>query len=218
MTATRILLINPNTSVATTAMMVAIAEAAAPAGVEIVGTTAPDGPTMITDVAALAAAAPQVVALGVGLGAGFSGIIVSAFGDPGLAELRRRVAIPVVGIAEAAMLAAAESGRRFGVATTTPELRASIDAKAAELGLAHCYAGTRLTPGNPFDVVADPGQLVAALRLAVSACIEQDGARAVIIGGGPLGHAATALAPMFAIPVIAPIPAAVRRLLALVGR
>jgi Asp/Glu/hydantoin racemase len=215
MATTRILLINPNTSAATTAMMVAIARTAVSADVEIVGATVPDGPAMITDVLALAAAAPQVVELGVGLSGGVSGIIVSAFGDPGLDDLRRRVTIPVVGIAESAMLAAAEGGRRFGVATTTPKLRTAIDATAAGLGLAHCYTGTRLTLEDPLDMMADPDRLVAALRLAVSACIERDGAEAVIIGGGPLGNAATALAPMFDVPVIAPICAAVRRLLAL---
>jgi Asp/Glu/hydantoin racemase len=40
-----------------------------------------------------------------------------------------------------------------------------------------------------------------------------DGAEAVIIGGGPLGQAAIALTPRFTTPIVAPIPAAVRRLL-----
>ena len=43
--------------------------------------------------------------------------------------------------------------------------------------------------------------------------IELDGAEAVAIGGGPLGQAAIALAPRFATSIIAPIPAAMRRLL-----
>jgi Asp/Glu/hydantoin racemase len=121
----------------------------------------------------------------------------------------------VVGIAEAAMLEASDKGRRFGVATTTPKLVASIDARAAELGLAQLYTGTRLTSEDPNKLVADPGRLVEALRQAVSACIALDKAEAVIIGGGPLGNAATALTPMFSIPVIAPIPAAVHRLIEL---
>ena len=36
---------------------------------------------------------------------------------------------------------------------------------------------------------------------------------AVVIGGGPLGQAAIDLAPRFTTPVIAPIPAAMRRLM-----
>jgi Asp/Glu/hydantoin racemase len=40
------------------------------------------------------------------------------------------------------------------------------------------------------------------------ACIEQDGARAVIIGGGPLAQSAQALQSRLAVPVINPIIAA----------
>jgi allantoin racemase len=215
---TRILLINPNTNKATTDMMVQIARSAAPNDIEIVGATAPRGPLMIIEPQALAASAPQVVELGVGLGKDASGIIISAFGDPGWADLRRQVSIPVVGIAEAAMLAASDKGRRFGVATTTPLLVASIDARAAELGLAKLYTGTRVTTEDPNKLVADPGRLVEALRDVVATCIERDKAEAVIIGGGPLGNAAIALTPMFSIPVIAPIPAAVNRMLGLVRK
>ena len=212
----RILLINPNSSQATTEMMVQIAQSAASEALEIVGATAPHSPPMIVDAEALAASAPQVVELGLSFRNDVSGIIISAFGDPGIDDLRRQVRLPVVGIAEAAMLAASENGRRFGVATTTPKLAASIDARAAGLGLARLYTGTRLTPEDPNKLVADPARLIEALRQAVSACIEIDKAEAVIIGGGPLGNAAIALTPMFSIPVIAPIPAAVHRMMNMV--
>jgi allantoin racemase len=214
----RIVLINPNTNKATTDMMVQIARSAAPNDIEIVGATAPQGPAMIVEPEALAASAPQVVELGVGLGKDASGIIISAFGDPGWADLRRQAKVPVVGIAEAAMLAASDKGRRFGVATTTPKLVASIDARAAELGLAKLYTGTRVTTEDPNALVADPARLVEALRQVVATCIAQDKAEAVIIGGGPLGNAAIALTPMFGVPVIAPIPAAVHRMAGLVGK
>jgi allantoin racemase len=213
----RILLINPNSNRATTDMMVKIAQSAASSDIEIVGATAPHSPPMIVDPEALAASAPQVVEMGIALGKDASGIIVSAFGDPGIADLRRQVNVPVVGIAEAAMLAASDNGRRFGVATTTPNLVSSIDARAAELGLAQLYSGTRVTSEDPNELVADPARLVEALRKVVSTCIELDKAQAVIIGGGPLGNAATALSPMFSIPVIAPIPAAVHRQMKILG-
>jgi allantoin racemase len=213
----RILLINPNSSQATTDMMVKIAQSVAAKDVEIVGATAPHSPQMIIDPTALAASAPQVVEIGTTLGKDFSGIIISAFGDPGIDDLRKQTKIPVVGIAEAAMLAASANNRRFGVATTTPALVPSIDARAAGLGLAKLYTGVRLTPQDPNKLVADPAQLLAALRQAVSDCIELDHAEAVVIGGGPLGNAATALTPMFAVPVIAPIPEAVHRLTMLIG-
>ncbi len=209
----QILLINPNTSRATTDMMVAIARSAAPSGVEITSATAERGVPMILDAEALAASSREVLEVGLRLGRSVTGIIVSAFGDPGVSCLRSKVGIPVVGIAQAAMLEAAGNDRRFGIATVTPGLVGLIDKKAAELGLGQLYTGTRLTPGNPLELAAYPDRLIEALGLAVDSCIRDDGAEAVAIGGGPLGDAAATLALRFSIPVIAPIPAAVRLLM-----
>ena len=55
-----ILLINPNSSQATTEMMVRIAQAEAPEGCAIVGATARRGPPMIVNETELAAAAHEV--------------------------------------------------------------------------------------------------------------------------------------------------------------
>jgi allantoin racemase len=213
----RILLINPNTSRSTTDQMVAIAGTVAPPGTDIIGVTAPRGVPMILTAHELAAAAPVVLEMGISEGANFDGIIVGAFGDPGLAALRERMAVPVVGIAEAAILEAAARGHRFGVATTTPALVDVIAARVRELGVADLYTGIRLTQGDPLTLVADPPGLVEALAEAVRQSISCDGAQAVIIGGGPLGRAAIALASRFTTPIIAPIPAAVRRLVHVVS-
>jgi allantoin racemase len=210
----RILLINPNSSGATTAMMVAIARSCVPDDVVVTGATATRGPPMITTPAALAAAADEVVEIGVREGGGVSGIIVGAFGDPGLEALKRIVAIPAVGICGAAMIEAAAGDRRFGVATVTPDLAEPITERARDLGLLHLFTGIRLTAGDPVALTADPARLQASLAEAVAKCFDHDHAEAVIIGGGPLGQAAIALAQSFKQPVIAPIPSAVRRLMA----
>lgn len=215
--APRILLINPNTSSATTAMMVALAQAEAGDRMAVEGATAASGVPMILDEAALAASADQVVAIGTGA-AGTAGIIVGAFGDPGLQTLRGNVAVPVVGLCEAGMLEAAAGGRRFGVATTTPDLAAAIEARAWNLGLGPLYAGIRLTSGDPVALVDDPDRLEQALADAVALVVERDGAEAVVIGGGPLGWAASALERRFAVPVIGPVPAAIRRMARLLAK
>lgn len=212
----RFLLINPNSSQTTSDMMGAIARrsAAGRAGVKTV--TADLSPPMITNAQQLAASDAQVVELGCAHGTDCAGIIVSAFGDPGLAELRRRVAIPVVGICEASMIEASQDGRRFGVATSTPDLAEAIEQNARDLGLGHLYTGTRCTQGDPVLLSSDPSALAQALAGSVRECIELDGAGAVIIGGGPLGEAAEQLGPMFDVPVLGPIPCAVERLIGIV--
>jgi Asp/Glu/hydantoin racemase len=171
---------------------------------------------MILDPQALAASAAEVVEIAVAHRNEADGMIVSAFGDPGLADIRARIATPAVGIAEAAMIEAAAANRSFGIATTTPDLVAEIDRKVGALGLAGCYVGIRVTDEDPAALVADPDELLAALARMVESCV-RDGAEAVIIGGGPLGQAALRLQPMFAIPIIAPIQAAVRRLIETMG-
>jgi Asp/Glu/hydantoin racemase len=212
----RILLINPNSNEATTAMMVSIAKSATADGFGIVGATATRAPTMIVSAEALDAAAPEVEDIARAHQNSCDGIIVSAFGDPGLAGIKAALSLPAVGIGESAMLAAAENGRRFGVATTTPSLGAKIDALPEVLGLQSRYTGTRFAEGDPQELMRDPARLRDALAGAVEVCIKQDGAEAVIIGGGPLGEAARELQPMFAVPVIAPIPSAVARIIRLI--
>jgi len=212
----RILLINPNSSAATTAMMVGIAASCCGELAEVVGATATRAPTMITDGAALAASAGEVVEIARAHLDACDGIIVAAFGDPGAAEIRTIGSRPVVGIGEASMRAAAQGERRFGIATVTPALVASIAGLAGSLGLSAQFTGTRLTQGNPVVLAADQDRLVTALVEATRVCIDADGAEAVIIGGGPLGEAARELQPMFTVPIVAPIPSAVRRIIRLI--
>jgi Asp/Glu/hydantoin racemase len=213
----RILLINPNSNEATTRMMVTIAGNAAGDRVEVVGATATRSPKMIIEPIALAAAAAEVIEIALANQDAYDGIIVAAFGDPGLDEIRARSHVPAVGIAESAMLEAADAGRRFGVATTTPDLADQINARARDLGLGGQYTGIRLTDGDPNAVVADPERLRAALAKAVQLCIERDSAEAVIIGGGPLAQAALQLQPLFPVPLVVPISAAVNRIVAIMS-
>jgi allantoin racemase len=100
---THILLINPNISETTTTEMVAIAKTVAPRGTEVSGVTARHGPRMILQADELRAAVSEVIDIGLAAAGKVDGIIIGAFGDPGVAQLRRQVSVPVVGIAEASM-------------------------------------------------------------------------------------------------------------------
>ncbi|MGO1950449.1 MAG: aspartate/glutamate racemase family protein, partial [Mycobacteriaceae bacterium] len=114
---------NPNTNTETTAMLLRRFTAASGPGVGVSAVTALHGPPMITTPDALADAARHVVdavldALDVGRP---DAVVIGAFGDPGVAELRghaRLSGIPVTGIGEASLLDATSDGRRFAIATT----------------------------------------------------------------------------------------------------
>jgi Asp/Glu/hydantoin racemase len=212
-----IILINPNTSDATTAMMIRIARDNLAADVMIEGMTARRGVPMILDSDELAAAAAGVVEMGESVRHSADGIIICAFGDPGIDELRSTLDIPVVGICQASILEASANGRRFGIATVTPKLVDSFLAKVRELGVEHLYTGTRLTAGDPLALASDAAALEDALAVAVQQSLQDDGAEAVIIGGGPLGQAAEGLSRRLDAPVVAPIASAVDLLMRQLG-
>jgi Asp/Glu/hydantoin racemase len=205
----RLLLINPNTSQATTAAMVGIARDTVP-GIEIDGLSAPFGVPLITGPTALEIGRQAVNAL---IAArppfGYRGLIVAAFGDPGVADLRQSVAIPVTGIAEAGMAEAAAHGP-FAVVTTTPDLVGAIAERADLYGHGDLFLGTVLTDGDVHQVMGNREGLSEALREACQRAVKEMGARALVIGGGPLAVAARAIAGSLTVPIIEPVPAAVR--------
>lgn len=207
----RIALINPNTSTEATELMLASATQALPAGCSVEGRTAPRGQPLITHQDALDEAAQVMVDYGVQVAAeGFDALIISGFGDPGLAALRLRVSLPVHGIAEAGIAEAAQGGRRYSIVTVTPDLRDSLLRAAQAHGGAGTLASIRFTQAPLDAVMSTPQALEAALFEACQDAMKHDGAQAIVIGGGPLAKAARDIADRLHIPVIDPVSAAIR--------
>jgi len=204
----KLALVNPNTSTAITDAMVRIAAETAGAWATVEGHTATFGAPLITEASTLAVAAEAVAALAPELGEA-DAVIVAAFGDPGLDALRAALAAPVTSIAEAGMAEAAEGGRRFAVVTTTPGLRDRIAETAARYGHRR-FVGTWTTPGDPAALTADAPALEAALAGAVEQAVREGGVEAIVVGGGPLAQAARVLSATAPVPLIEPLPAAVR--------
>jgi Asp/Glu/hydantoin racemase len=212
-----ILLINPNTNTATTEMMTDRArQYLRGTGYELRGHTVSTGPAMIVEPDALEASATYVVnCVHEAADDSIVGVIVGAIGDPGVAALRAELAIPVIGIGEAAVRAAAVGGRRFGMATSTDELADSLRELVAAHSAAEQFTGLRLTVSGPTVLAADAERQFRELRSAVQQCSALDGAEAVIIGGGPLSDSARELAGALAIAIVEPIPSAVAAMVAM---
>ena len=118
----KILLINPNTSSMITKQMVDIARGHANPYWEIKGITAPYGSPLITDESSLNGSSKAVLSILKKIEYDIDGVIISAFGDPGLEYAKKFTSIPCVGLSESSMLVASQNGRRFSVVTTTPKL------------------------------------------------------------------------------------------------
>ncbi|KAA5827051.1 aspartate/glutamate racemase family protein [Saccharopolyspora hirsuta] len=217
-----VVVVNPNTNRETTAMMVDLAQRhLAPAGLAVEGITVARGPSMIVEPGALAEAAGHVVDavrrhLAGPTGDRVGAVIVGAIGDPGRAELAAALDVPVVGIGQASILAAAARGRRFGMATSTPLLVDSLTGLVRAHGSAETFTGVRLTSTDPLELAARPEQQYAELAEAARACVA-DGAEAVIVAGGPLSRTARQLAELGFVEIVEPLPSASRMVLDLVA-
>lgn len=209
-------LVNPNSNAQATARMLAAARDCAPAWMTIESRTTAASPPLIVDEAGAAVAEAAVVAEAAATGDHGDGVILSAFVDPGIDRLRRTLGVPVVGIGEAALREAAAIGR-FSVVMTTPGLVAMVCRYAAALGVADRLVSVPGTTGDPATLMADAGRLLAALDALVRQAVARDGAEAVVIGGGPLADAARTLAAAAPVPLVEPVPAAVRRMAALLA-
>lgn len=211
---TVIVLINPNSNTDATRSMADLARMETGGAARVVEVSNPDTPPLLTTPQDMANAVPGVVAAGVAAAGddNVAAIIVSAFSDPGLEELRAAVDVPVFGIGEEVFHEAARDGRPFGIVTVTPDqgLIDSFRARAEALGYGAQYRGVRVTPGDPTELVQSPDQLDAALAEAARASIDEDGAEAVIMGGGPLSASAIRLQPQFDAPLVVAVNAAAR--------
>ena len=210
----KIVLINPNSNQNATKAMADLARLEVKNKFEIVERSNTGVPPLLTTPQDMLNAVSGVVSIGkdVSKDNDVVAIIVSAFGDPGLKELREVVEIPVFGIGEEVFHAAAEGNRTFGIVTITPNpgvLKSFAD-KAKSLGYANLYKGVRLTEGDMNELVASPRMLDAALKVAVNISITLDSADAVIVGCGPCSTAGLRIQKYFEIPIQVAVSAAAR--------
>ena len=129
----RIAILNPNATRSMTADMLAIARASVAHETEVIGLTNTAGPPAIQGEADAMACLPGLFALADEARAlEADAIVIGCFDDTGLARLRAQMPCPVVGLGEAAMIAAALAAPRFAVLTTTegsvPVIRHNIEA------------------------------------------------------------------------------------------
>ncbi|QGY01551.1 Asp/Glu/hydantoin racemase [Methylobacterium mesophilicum SR1.6/6] len=204
----RLLLINPNTSAAMTARMEQEAAAALAPDVTLTGLTAARGLPYIASRAEAQLAGGAVLETLAEHQAGYDAAVIAAFGDPGLIAARELFDLPVVGMAEAAMLTACLLGQRFGLVTFSGTLLPWYEDAVALSGLSARCACVRAVAAA-FRSVAEvqhefEGEIVALANRAVI----EDGADTVILAGAPLTGLAVRVRDAVPVPLIDPLAAA----------
>lgn len=208
---TRVLLVNPNMSVEMTGRLAAVASRAVSADTEIVALTAPRGFPYISSRAEALVAGGVALEMIAAHRAGADAVVIAAYGDPGLKAARELFDLPVVGMAEAAMLTACMLGETFGVVTFTARMTPWYRDSVADAGLPGRFAGFRAPPeadGPVTEVAQTMRETLAALARASAL---EDGADVVILGGAPLAGLAETLAADCPAVLIDPVSAAVRQ-------
>jgi allantoin racemase len=213
----RILLLNPNTSEDLTRRMADAGCSAAQPGTALVPLTAPRGFPYISSRAEAQIGGAVVLEMLAAHHREGDAAIVAAFGDPGLAGARELFDIPVIGISEAAMLAACMLGRRFLIISFTPVMRPWYEECVEMHGLAGRCAGVRALEGS-FRSVSDVQEEKESLLvdLAIEAIAETQ-ADVLIPGGAPLAGLADKIRSRIPVPVVDPTQAAVKLCEALIG-
>jgi allantoin racemase len=121
--------------------------------------------------------------------AGYDGIVIGHFQEPGLLEIRGAVDIPVIGLGEANLLAALSMGGRLGLVTIDPIFIDWHERQVRAYGLQQRVTGVRAIhvdlPGfmRAFTDEASYAQVRAAFIEQVRPLVA-DGAEVIIPAGG----------------------------------
>jgi len=213
----RILLINPNTTDSVTALVAQHVGANARASAEFISVTGRFGARYISTRASAAIAAHAALDAYATHGTGCNAVYLACFGDPGLLALREVADIPVVGMAEASCLAAAQRGR-FAIVTGGALWGPMLTEFVASIGLADKLTGVRTIAPTGGEIATNPDAALAALAKACTACATEDGAETVILGGAALAGLAERIQPNVAVPVLCSVAAGTRAVIAAAKR
>lgn len=205
----RLLLVNSNSTTAVTERMVATANTVAAPQTAITGVTAA-GVAVIRSHLDFADAAVQTVLALQQNASGHDAAIIGCFGDPGLKAARQALDIPVVGLAEAAMLMAHTLGGRYSMITFGQHNAINMTDLARSYGLHTRLASVRIADVKHSEMLADPNQALNACIAVGQQALFDDGADVLILGGGPVAGMAHQVAAKLNAPVLDSIACATK--------
>jgi allantoin racemase len=206
----KLLVINPNISDDVTGLIEAEALRSASPATELVVQTAGHGVEYIeTRFEALiaAGAVAEIIAEYQGQ---VDGVVVAAFGDPGMPALKELTDVPVIGITEAALCAAALQGQRFAIIAISDRIKAWYRDCVEHFGLAGRLTSIRSIKESLGSVGSVQDDFKDTLLALSRQAVEQDGADVVILAGAPLAGLARELRGQIPVPVVDGIAAGIR--------
>lgn len=206
----KVLLLNPNMTVAVTERLERAAREVLAAGTILATATAPRGFPYISSRAEAQIAGAIVLEMLAEREGSYDAAIIAAFGDPGLFGARELFDRPVIGMSEAAMLTACMLGKRFGIVSFAAQMRPWYEECVESHGLSGRCAGVfclREAFTSITDVASEKRDaLVALAREAIGA-----GADVIILAGAPLAGLARTVAADIPVPLVDQVQAAIKQ-------
>ncbi|MYN14784.1 Asp/Glu/hydantoin racemase [Pusillimonas sp. TS35] len=205
----KLLVINPNISGSVTALIEAEARRAALPDTQLTLCTAQAGVAYIETPAEAVVAAYETFVLLARHHAGHDAAIVAAFGDPGVAQAREIMPMPVIGLTEAALANAFLLGGRFGIVGISERIGHWYQEVVQTLGMSDRFCGYRGL-GQAF---ADVGTVHEEARdMLLQLCLQRvrEGADSIILAGAPLAGLAREIEDRVPVPLIDGVGSAVR--------
>ncbi|MCP3971048.1 MAG: Asp/Glu racemase [Rhodobacteraceae bacterium] len=202
-----LIVINPNSSAAVTRGIDASVEPLRALGTPIRCVTLAEGPPGIETQRQADLTIAPMLDLAVRLEPEALGYVIACFGDPGLHALRDQTARPVVGIQEAAVMAALQLGQRFGVISIRPASVPRHMRSFGAMGVLQRLAGDRAL-GLGVAQLCDAAVTQQAMIDTGRALRDQDGADVLIMGCAGMAGYREALQEAAGLPVVEPCQAA----------
>jgi allantoin racemase len=198
----RILVLNANTTEFVTETAAAEARRVASPGTEIVPVTADFGAAIVATRTEHAIAEHAAVMLAARHAPGCDAVVIAVSYDTGLKAVREMLAIPVVGMTEAALLTACMLGGRIGLVSfgrrVWPIYRELIDG----YGLSGRIAGSRVLESTSAYRPGDTSELDALVAATAVELIEKDGAESIVVLGAVMAGTAHRNEDRVAVPVL----------------
>jgi allantoin racemase len=210
----RLLVINPNTGLATTDRLLQYLPQALPEHTHLTCVTARFGAPYIACEASYAVAGHALLdAWAHAMADAPHGeqpqrVLIGCFGDPGLHALRESCAYPVTGLAEASFMEASAMGS-FAIVTGGQRWQPMLQRLALSLGYASQLRHIETVQQTGAQLLANPEQAVKALTLACQRAAKHE-VKAIILGGAGLAGFAALVQSALDIPIIDSVHAGAR--------
>ena len=213
----RILVINPNTSESVTELIASEAKRVASPSTEMSFKTAPFGVAYIeTRFEALVGgyASACIVAE---CHCTYDGVVIAAFGDPGLLAIKELCDVPVVGMTEAALASASLLGQRFSIIAISNRIKAWYLESVERSHLASRLVSIRSLQQPLQDISSVQDDHEERLLELATLAVDEDGADSIILAGAPLAGLARKLKNKITVPVVDGVSSALKHCEALIA-